>query len=246
VVGLLCFFQLKASYLFQPDPDLFVSSTEMRSWLSEQHEFIQSDETFSERQLKPSELLFDPANILFLEERLKNEYATLRYIRENTTIPVPQVLSFGYENGSLKLVTTYITSKLLEDFDDEQRDTAIRAVDEQMERHIVPELQKLRHRSIGSIDRDLLAFPPNPVMYATMQASWRRITSEGLDFVFCHNDLSGHNILLDPESCEILGILDWEYAGFFPSWFERKLWRRKYNEGSEDEEKVYKGCGRVL
>jgi len=37
------------------------------------------------------------------------------------------------------------------------------------------------------------------------------------DFVFCHNDLSGSNILIDPEKESILtGIIDFANAGFYP------------------------------
>ena len=44
--------------------------------------------------------------------------------------------------------------------------------------------------------------------------------------VFCHNDLSTHNIIVDPQSLRIHGIIDWEYAGFFPPEFEGAYYRR--------------------
>lgn len=60
-----------------------------------------------------------------------------------------------------------------------------------------------------------------------------------LSHVFCHNDLSGHNIILNPETYEIVGIVDWEYAGFFPHWFERELWKKRYTEREEEEERTF-------
>jgi thiamine kinase-like enzyme len=45
--------------------------------------------------------------------------------------------------------------------------------------------------------------------------------------VFCHNDLGQHNIIVDPKNLKILAIVDWEFAGFFPYWFEAQYWRRK-------------------
>lgn len=45
-------------------------------------------------------------------------------------------------------------------------------------------------------------------------------------YVFCHNDLRQHNILVDPESLKIKAIIDWEFSGFFPRWFESVLWKR--------------------
>jgi hypothetical protein len=37
-------------------------------------------------------------------------------------------------------------------------------------------------------------------------------------FHFSHGDLSEINILLDPETGSVTGVLDWELAGFYPSW----------------------------
>lgn len=211
----------------------------METWTSEQREFIKSNKVISKRQLTPSELLFNPSKILLPNERLKNEHAALCYVRENTTIPVPQIISFGYEKDSPKLVIGFIEGKLLEDFDDEQRHDVLRVVNEQMKRHIIPELHKLQRKTTGSIDGSLPVIPPNPVMYATKPSSWRHITTKGPAFVFCHNDLSGHNIILNPETYEIVGIVDWEYAGFFPHWFERELWKKRYTEREEEEERTF-------
>lgn len=46
------------------------------------------------------------------------------------------------------------------------------------------------------------------------------------DLVFCHNDLSTHNVIVDPDTLRIKAILDWEYAGFFPAEFEGMFFRR--------------------
>ncbi|KAL0958432.1 hypothetical protein HGRIS_000574 [Hohenbuehelia grisea] len=37
-------------------------------------------------------------------------------------------------------------------------------------------------------------------------------------FTFAHGDLSGANILVDPRSGTITGVIDWEMAGFRPRW----------------------------
>ncbi|KAL2126803.1 hypothetical protein VTI74DRAFT_215 [Chaetomium olivicolor] len=37
---------------------------------------------------------------------------------------------------------------------------------------------------------------------------------------FAHADLSWENILLDPKTGRVNGILDWEMAGFWPAWWE--------------------------
>ena len=39
------------------------------------------------------------------------------------------------------------------------------------------------------------------------------------DFVFCHNDLSQSNIIVNAKTLKIAGIVDWELAGYFSSVF---------------------------
>ncbi|KZO89595.1 kinase-like protein [Calocera viscosa TUFC12733] len=36
----------------------------------------------------------------------------------------------------------------------------------------------------------------------------------------CHGDLNPDNIFVDPRTCELKYIMDWEQAGFFPPWWE--------------------------
>jgi aminoglycoside phosphotransferase (APT) family kinase protein len=60
------------------------------------------------------------------------------------------------------------------------------------------------------------------------------------EVVFAHADLSWENILVDPSSGNVTGILDWEMAGFWPEWWEfrkalyggrsRKWWREILND----------------
>lgn len=208
----------------------------METWFSEQREFTMGNGLFSKRQLKPSELDYNPEFLILPEERMKNEHAALCYIRDNTTIPVPEIKSFGRdENDSLKLVTGFVAGKRINDFDDEQRPAVIKAVDEQMEHHIFPELQRLQRNNVGSVDECLPVIAPACVMYNQRRPFWKRVTSDRSPFVFCHNDLSGFNIIVNPETYEIAAIVDWEYSGFFPAWFERKIWRATHKERDWEE-----------
>ena len=34
------------------------------------------------------------------------------------------------------------------------------------------------------------------------------------------------NVIVDPVSLKICAIIDWEYAGFYPDFFERKFYER--------------------
>ncbi|PGH16260.1 hypothetical protein AJ80_05283 [Polytolypa hystricis UAMH7299] len=58
--------------------------------------------------------------------------------------------------------------------------------------------------------------PPHRVMTKSVRPQWnmKPLESEGL--VFCHNDLSAYNVIVDTETLKVKAIIDWEYAGFYP------------------------------
>ncbi|WEW56896.1 hypothetical protein PRK78_002353 [Emydomyces testavorans] len=182
------------------------------------------------------------------QERLRNEAATLSVIAEKTTIPVPKYRLY-MENGVLHLETIRITNGIImKDLEKDARQAAIAAVETQMQNDILPQLRSLRRRYIGSVDADLPVFPPQRV-YGPDRRSWKRVTSDTDEFVLCHNDLSPQNILVDPhDNFRIVGIIDWEFAGFFPSYFELPLWRavdrlalRKHYDDAEERELAFFG-----
>jgi hypothetical protein len=43
-------------------------------------------------------------------------------------------------------------------------------------------------------------------------------TSSPTTFALCHHDLSTSNIIVDPTTYQITGIVDWESVGVIPSW----------------------------
>jgi thiamine kinase-like enzyme len=55
---------------------------------------------------------------------------------------------------------------------------------------------------------------------------WVMKPREKDDLVFCHNDLSTNNIIVDPETLKVKAVIDWEYAGFFPPGFEGMFFKR--------------------
>lgn len=48
------------------------------------------------------------------------------------------------------------------------------------------------------------------------------------------NDLSQHNFLCDRKTGKVRAIIDWEFAGFYPSFFEAPLCRAPYYEIEDD------------
>jgi aminoglycoside phosphotransferase len=63
-------------------------------------------------------------------------------------------------------------------------------------------------------------------MVKAYRDQWKMKKRESEDLVFCHNDLSTHNVIVDPETLKINAIIDWEYAGYFPREFEGMFFRR--------------------
>ncbi|KAF5872976.1 putative protein kinase-like domain protein [Botrytis fragariae] len=50
--------------------------------------------------------------------------------------------------------------------------------------------------------------------------------SKECEYVFCHMDLSQHNIIVDPVTLKIKAIIDFEYSGFWPVQFELHFYTR--------------------
>jgi hypothetical protein len=57
---------------------------------------------------------------------------------------------------------------------------------------------------------------------------WKMRGREAKDLVFCHNDLSPHNVIVDPATLKVKAILGWGYSGYYPAEFERRYYRRSW------------------
>lgn len=171
-----------------------------------------------------------------LRERLRNEAATLAFVAANTTIPVPSCRLYT-QNGLLHLETKRITNGvLLEEIDQERRAAAAAAVDHQITSFVLPQLRSLRRGYIGSVDPSIPVFPPQRV-YDCDRRPWDRISAAAADaLALCHNDIGPQNIFVCPDTFRIVAIIDWEFAGLFPPYFELPLWR-VFDWG--DEQKLY-------
>lgn len=157
-------------------------------------------------------------------ERLLNEYATLRFVAANTTIPVPRHWLY-MADGLMHLATERIAhARPLQELPAEQTAAAREAVEQQIQRSVLPQLRSLRRNFIGSVDASLPVVPPLRI-FCRDGRRWPRLSTTDDEFVLCHNDLSAHNIFVDPDTFAIRAIIDWEYAGFYPPRFEIPLWR---------------------
>lgn len=181
------------------------------------------------KPLQPSEYLLHCGKIIepyWYNERARNEAAAIQYIQEHTTIPVPDAKLYE-ENGGLCLELSRLPGVKMLDLiahaGPEKRELIIKAVHEQLQQWILPELRKLKRNFIGSVDESIPTFPPFRI-YQKDRRDWPRIQHPQADFVFCHNALSEDSIYLAQVSWTIVGIVEWECAGFFPSYFEQPFW----------------------
>lgn len=200
-----------------------------RSVVVKQHSVVKSERTTSELPRLPNGKILFP---WWPQERLRNEAATLEFIASNTTIPVPACWLYS-RDGLLHLEMTRITNGvLLLDVEQGSRAAAVQAVEEQMNLDILPQLRSLRRSHIGSVDATLPVFPPSRI-YGLDRRVWPRISTDSDEFVLCHNDLAPQNIFVDPNTFQIVGIIDWEFAGYFPQSFELPLWREFDGKGGK-------------
>ncbi len=180
--------------------------------------------SFVKRSLRPKEFLTGVKGLHVPRlgvERLKNEAEALRYIRQHTDIPVPMLYSDFEDDGAYYLITEYVEGVNMRDLADDQK----AVVRQELEGHLAT-LRTLRSKRMGGPSG--IVVPPYRVMRLTERDrdEWDLQASDEEEYVFCHNDLSQHNVVVDPETLKITGIVDWEYAGFYPARFEMPIYNR--------------------
>ena len=184
-------------------------------------------------------------------ERALNEAACMLYIMQNSDIPVPKLHASFEDDGAVYLVMQYVDGVGMDSLEEVEKTT----VRQELEKHLKT-LSNLVSSRVGGPSGFIV--PPYRVFDKSFRDDWSTaIHADGssLDsrvrdqkdgkwkgegkYVFCHNDLSQSNVMVDPETLEIAAIVDWEYAGFFPAFFERKFFERLGPsvalEGEEDD-----------
>lgn len=147
---------------------------------------------------------------------------------------MPKVYRAFELDGAFWLITQYIEGVDLALLPKEKQLPVLK----ELEGHLKT-LQSLKSNRVGG--PTAIIVPPYRVTHATKRDFWNLRPSSTKEYVFCHNDLSQHNIIVDPETLKIKAIIDWEYAGFYPGFFEGRFYTRpgpsdaleKYNEKSD-------------
>jgi hypothetical protein len=176
------------------------------------------------------------------------EAVTSEFIAKNTTIPVPRVLDVFKYNGTVHIVQEFIDAPLLyivwRRLGPEDRKRCmlqLKGYIEQLRSLVPPEPGKVQ-----SIDGE--GFTDNRVgpekwgpfeshaefnkfflhdkvrsraeRYPRAQAPLAVTKGRTWRTVFAHGDLGPHNILWDMKRGEIAAVIDWEFAGWFPEYWD--------------------------
>ena len=167
------------------------------------------------------------------KERLLNEAECLRYIRRMTNIPVPTVFADFEDDDAYYLVTEYVKGVSMSELSEEKKAPVL----QELNQHILT-LHSLTSKTLGGPSGLVVA--PRPVIEITDQNVWTLQPSEIEEYVFCHNDVSEYNVIVDPETLKIEAIIDWEYAGFYPEFFEAPIYTRHgpYAQVTNDSKKA--------
>jgi tRNA A-37 threonylcarbamoyl transferase component Bud32 len=192
--------------------------------ITAERKYYHINNSFVKRSLRPREWPHIPrigkTHIPHLgRERLLNEASALEFIANNTEIPVPKLHACFEDDGAVYLITEYIEGRGMNELKDEEK----LVVGEELEDYL-EQLHKLRSGNIGGPSGIII--PPYRLQAKTDIDVWNVKSAETDEYVFCHNDLSQHNVIVSPDSLEIRAIIDWEYAGYWPERFERRFYKR--------------------
>ncbi|KAL4956526.1 kinase-like protein [Aspergillus filifer] len=189
----------------------------------------------------------DPQTVVKLVEPPRlTEAETLRFVRANTSLPVPEVYD-AYIDDELErgvIVMQYIDADALQDIWENMDVAEQDAIIAQL-RGYMDELRAIRGAFVGPIDRSACEDPLFTVElgsfgpYADEEAfhggivraiemveegPWARQVAGFVsalpkhDIVLTHADLTPRNILV--REGKVVGIIDWEMAGYFPAYWE--------------------------
>lgn len=190
--------------------------------------YYQVGSSFIKRTLRQHEWMTTAPNwtpSACLPQRWKTDAAILAYLQANTNIPLPRFQHAFEDDGAFYFSTELVPGVSMSQLTEDQK----RLVTAELLEHVAT-LKSLRSDTPGVPGQKLLC-APNRVhsRFWKHHTCWRprpEMVERG-SYVFCHDDLGQHNVIVDPDTLKINAIIDWEYGGFWPEWFEQPYWERK-------------------
>jgi thiamine kinase-like enzyme len=115
---------------------------------------------------------------------------------------------------------------------------AKRKAEQFIKERVFPQLRRLRLSTTGLND---FVIPPPWILEYDKRQQWIPKATTHSFYGFCHGDLSPANIMIDLETLEVKGIIDWEHAGDFPPLFEVcAVHIKSYVDLYKNEERIQK------
>ncbi|KAE8154390.1 kinase-like domain-containing protein [Aspergillus avenaceus] len=171
-----------------------------------------------------------------------HEASNLKYIAANTTIPVPRVhkVEQGGDGKTKKIYMDYMPGKPLNKAWPEMTEDQKQSVASDL-RNYVEQLRNLKGTYIGAANRgqavigkfvahgggpfdnesqfnQFLFSRILPKVPDTFRYHATKTFKTNHEIVFTHSDLAPRNILVD--GGQVTAILDWEFAGWYPEYWE--------------------------
>ncbi|KAI0528038.1 kinase-like domain-containing protein [Xylaria bambusicola] len=166
-----------------------------------------------------------------------NEATVLRFIRANTTIPVPEVFSSDWDRITMEYVDGQTLKQAWSVLTPDQRSDILDQL-----RGYIAQLRALKGTKIGRLDgqgavvpgifkrsggpfatlvefQEWLVKPHKGLRSQSMY--WHQITthlSAECPIVFTHGDIAARNIIV--RDGKIVALLDWEFSGWYPEYGE--------------------------
>jgi tRNA A-37 threonylcarbamoyl transferase component Bud32 len=166
-----------------------------------------------------------------------NEALALRFIKEHTTIPVPEVISSDWDRITMEYVEGQTLHQAWPVLTLDQRSGILAQLSD-----YIAQMRALGGIYLGRLDgqgvmlpsifprsggpfgtltefHDWLVQPPLRLEAESMY--WHQITTQlGAEYsiVFTHGDISSRNIIISEG--RIVALLDWEFAGWYPEYWE--------------------------
>ncbi|KAL1741805.1 kinase-like domain-containing protein [Schizophyllum fasciatum] len=158
---------------------------------------------------------------------VRNEAAAIAFVRAHTDVPVPNVVCSFDDGGRTYLIENEVPGVNMADLPDDAKAVVMQEV----EAHLRA-LHSVKGTSMGGF----CGVACLPYRLARILPKGEKVTFQpdvAHELVLCHNDLSQHNIIVDPQTLKINAIVDWEFAGFYPVQFEFPFYRRKFGEKTD-------------
>ncbi|KAL7759201.1 hypothetical protein ACKLNR_011628 [Fusarium oxysporum f. sp. zingiberi] len=166
-----------------------------------------------------------------------NEVLVLQFIKENTTIPVPEVISSDWDRIELEYIEGQTLKEAWPSLEPHERTAILDQLKDYLghlralkgfyigrfdgQGAVVPSIMTRSGGPFTSLEsfQEWLVRPPKRIEEQSLH--WAQMTKQlGADYpiVFTHGDISSRNIMI--RDGRIVAILDWEWAGWYPVYWD--------------------------